>query len=715
MSIRKKMVPALSALFLCSLAALALPARGASVGGLIGPGANGGGWRFDLGREFPGAKGTQAFAAGGAARGPELRISADFAGGGQYVQSSREIDPSEVESLSFDVLPPEGARCIVLRLTDGSGQCHQVPFALDGKAAWRHIDFPLARFFAEGPSSVPKGMLWRVDHWGGANDGKWHQPLRGISVVVPVHALGSGKAGTFTVAGLALVTVPGRGRLSVSSPRFGALYGPEEKIVLDWKLEGRETARPRELVLSVRDWREREIFRRLVADRQDAGTISIEASDLNGRIGAFGVRLSVPGEETSGETWVARLSSKDRPKPCRWAGTGTHGWYGWASGDLRYLELVSAAGLGIVRDEIGWANVERKKGEYALPPKFEALVNELHRRGIRFNNLLNSPNPAYENPLDPEAFARYCAWHAKALGDRCDLYEIWNEPRNFHFFEGYRKSLGYGTDRGNEKAGWIEKFVAFSRGAADAIHAANPRADVALCAEDWWKFAARMLELGIARPGEIVSLHTYDHHRLRPEGDYFNETDGKAIFDYARAHGGVTRVAVTEDGWTTYLAGKDSSHAFVGNYPPSTYEEQARYLIRMYVLGRQNGLDYILQYDFRDDGMRRNYTEDNFGLVRHDFTPKPSFAAVAYMTRRIGESKPLGDVGDDHARYRLYKFADADGGTTYVAWSVNGEARIRLPEELNGCRTLVDIQGNETEADLSSGELTLGENPVYIK
>lgn len=39
-----------------------------------------------------------------------------------------------------------------------------------------------------------------------------------------------------------------------------------------------------------------------------------------------------------------------------------------------------------------------------------------------------------------------------------------------------------------------------------------------------------------------------------------------------------------------------------------------------------------MQYDFQDDGPRRDYTEHNFGMTFQNLTPKPSFAAVAFMT-----------------------------------------------------------------------------------
>ena len=182
------------------------------------------------------------------------------------------------------------------------------------------------------------------------------------------------------------------------------------------------------------------------------------------------------------------------------------------------------------------------------------------------------------------------------------------------------------------------------------------------------------------------------------------------------ANGGADRIAITECGWTTYDATGGGTHAAVGSYPSSTLVEQAQYVVRLYLLARQHGVEFACQYDFMDDGPRRDYTEHNFGLVRKDATPKPAFAAVAAMTRLIGDAAPLGSRSPDETAWRLYAFGLPGGRFVHAAWAVNGECAAVLPESLaSGSARCLDLMGNEIPMPLDAdGKLMLTERPIYI-
>ena len=665
--------------------------------------------RLNLGGEFPGAKGEVVRAEEAGVR--FVRLTADLARGayvGMDVACPMPEGSSKVR-LSYRLRTANDAPQLLFRFYDKTDQCHLQMRGVKASGDWQEAEFDL------GVSPA---------HWGKVSDGVVRLPAGGFLFGVQLRGAG-GRTGSLDLRDVKLVTAAGEETLAsyelrTSPGRFGALYRPDESVAIGWRIVRRSAdAAVPELEMKVADWQGRELLRRRIPAAAGRGSVTLSPADLGDRVGAFLVGFGVSGGSSAAtsETGFARLTTRENPKPCRWVGVGTHGSHGWGHGDFRYLDLLSAAGIGLVRDEISWAAVEQERGVYRLPENFDRLVAELHARGIRFNNLLNSGNPRYENPLDPDAFARYCAWHVKALGERCDLYEIWNEPHNFGFYREYQKRYGYGKDRdmrGDPSLPWIPHFVELSKKAAAAIRAANPKADVAVCAEDCWVLLKRMLELGIATTNEIVTIHNYDHGHYPPEGDWFNRTDGRELRETARANGGATRFATTEDGWTTYRGGTNGTYAFVGNYPPCTPEQQARYLVRMFLTGRQNGLEYISQYDFKDDGPKRSYTEHNFGIVREDYTPKPSFAALAYLTRRLGEAVPEGDAGADHAAYRLYRFREPGGRVTYVGWTVKGERKVTLPVELAGLCEIADLQGNVRKADLSSRELVLTENPVYL-
>lgn len=122
-------------------------------------------WKFLDGREFPGAKGTLALVKDQPAPGQyAMKLDADFSKGGAYVAAVRDLTEfgfQDVNALHLRV-KTENAAVIGIRLGDGTGQTHQkkdVSIPADGQ--WHDLVLK--------PGDIAGG-----EHWGGANDGKWH-------------------------------------------------------------------------------------------------------------------------------------------------------------------------------------------------------------------------------------------------------------------------------------------------------------------------------------------------------------------------------------------------------------------------------------------------------------------------------------------------------------------------------------------------------------
>lgn len=517
-------------------------------------------------------------------------------------------------------------------------------------------------------------------------------------------------------------------RAAILPDRFGALWYPGETATFrvetptDGALQGvsgvpdvpegvLQGAVPSAPVWRVTDWLGRDCASGTIAR---GNALAIPHDVLNWRFGAFRLALG------SNETWFAFLPSRE-VAPCDWVGTGTHAGHGWWKGDFRYLDLVAAAGLGVVRDDAIWDWHEKKRGDIVFTENFRAMVQALMVRGILFACVLNGKNDLYEDPLDADAFAHYAAAAATAareFGIDVRVFEIFNEPHNFHFPRVYLpEGMEYARFQCDPKALWVQKHAELTRKAADAIRAVLPDANVGVGSEDYWDLFKRMLaNAPIARKGDVVTIHPYDHFQPRPEGNWFFRDGGREVRETLLANGGADRIAITECGWTTYDATDGGAHAHVGNYPPSTLVEQAQYVVRLYLLARQHGVEFACQYDFMDDGPRRDYTEHNFGLVRKDATPKPAFAAVAAMTRLVGDAEPLGSRSPNEESWRLYAFRYPDESLVYAAWSVRGECSVALPESLvPGSARCLDLMGNEIPMPLDDdGKLTLTERPIYI-
>ena len=488
--------------------------------------------------------------------------------------------------------------------------------------------------------------------------------------------------------------------------RFGQVYLPDEVIVVKASLKSLRTdgAEPtmRLEKAVVTDWQDKEVL-----VKKCSGDITLTEDELKGRFGAFRVAFwgreqgagnGEQDEKKLGETWFARLTGES--KPVAWAGTGVHGW---STNTQRYA-LIAKAGLGTVRNDIpGWRGWEKEKGVYQCPRGFRETIDKMHSLGIEMNLILNSLNPLYGEKLDFDAFCNWIRYVVTHEGKDVDYYEVWNEPNNFYFGPKLRNTF-------------FPSFTKFSKQVVKTIREVKPEANIEVVAEDGQWHTTVFLGLGIATAKEIVSIHPYIHSKNpRPEAcDFYFRDDGRTIRS-AMASNGVTRVRMTEIGWTTYAADEHgkTEHWYVGCYPGVHFDQQAYYMIRAYLMARTYGVESMMQYDFQNDGPKRNYTEHNFGMVFQDCTPKPSYAAVAFMTRLLGEAKPLGFVGERDAKVStVCAFKLKDGRKAYAMWAYQDPVEAEIPVDVRG-GFIFDLMGNRSKLG-DRTKLTLTESPVYL-
>lgn len=146
-----------------------------------------GGWRIGLGKEFPGARGELRFAEQRFEGRPVLELDADFSDGGKYIEAATDLPNVPIDAVSFWLSAPVGADTIVMRLIDGSGQVHQFRLKISDRGGWQKIDFPLRRYFKTvGTPDAIRGVA-QYEKWSGANDSRWHQPGRYLTIHAAEH------------------------------------------------------------------------------------------------------------------------------------------------------------------------------------------------------------------------------------------------------------------------------------------------------------------------------------------------------------------------------------------------------------------------------------------------------------------------------------------------------------------------------------------------
>ena len=121
------------------------------------------GWSFDNGQEFAGATGELVEQPDGPEGRTFLRLTGNFTEGGSYVQMLRGLETGPITVIKLKVRTSHDCK-LITRLIDSTGQCHQgKPLKVSPDGEWQEI-------------VIDPALTTGGEHWGGANDGVWHDP-----------------------------------------------------------------------------------------------------------------------------------------------------------------------------------------------------------------------------------------------------------------------------------------------------------------------------------------------------------------------------------------------------------------------------------------------------------------------------------------------------------------------------------------------------------
>jgi hypothetical protein len=319
--------------------------------------------------------------------------------------------------------------------------------------------------------------------------------------------------------------------------------------------------------------------------------------------------------------------------------------------DNRELEMMQSLGASAVVWTPGeWATNEKRRGHYAFDPETLRVIHKIAEAKMSIIVGLFRRNDIYSNPLEPNAFARYCQWVATTLkGKPIAAYQIWNEPSNFDF-----RNIYGGSWNGRGDAPWVDKFSELSAMAARAIRSADPHAKIIV------SFDGPASVYGFRRhPQDFhdidgLSLHPYSF-KLPPEEVPYGGTaiylrDGVSIADSEGSLTSTIRIQ-TFDQPEQYLG--HSFEAWITEYGFPTCDlrsiqhyftcvspqTQAAYEIRGLILGFANGVKLWTTYELSDEGDNTSDVQQNFGLTKtahSGFARKPSFFAIQRTAHLLG-------------------------------------------------------------------------------
>lgn len=384
----------------------------------------------------------------------------------------------------------------------------------------------------------------------------------------------------------------------------------------------------------------------------------------------------------------------DLPPPVLPAGVGVNIHFN--RGHEADLDLIAAAGIKVVRMDLFWASIERKKGEYDWSA-YDELTANLEKRGLRPLYILNYSNPLYEEPVlsrDPvtgreqrdtaspqrpesvAAFARWAAAAAERYRGRRVIWEIWNEP-NIFFWKPKPDVTQYNT---------------LALATCRAIRAVDPQATLIgpATSEIPLKFLEEHFACGILDYLDGVSVHPYRNYANPPE---------TAAAEYAQLRALIARYAPPQKKDLPILS---SEWGYASHTQGVCLATQAAYTARQQLANLWAGVPLSIWYDWKNDGPDPDEREHNFGLVHTDLSPKPAYHALKTLTTELAgyRIERRLDCGR-HSDYALH-LRRAGQPEKLALWTTAEPHPVMLPVQRTGRIRLEAVTGFGTRFRLET-------------
>jgi hypothetical protein len=203
---------------------------------------------------------------------------------------------------------------------------------------------------------------------------------------------------------------------------------------------------------------------------------------------------------------------------------------------------------------------------------------------------------------------------------------------------------------------------------------------------------------------EIAPLTSFDYRAIHPyaEGEmpssaiaWGGKNMRRAFAIFGQGNDAKPLVA-TESGYHNGIA---TTHVIPGAQPGISERAGGRYFPRHFAEFWNAGFVRTFTYEFLDESLNPEDPEGNFGLLRHDLSPKPAFTAVANLISLLGESHwdrsllrwvrdtapdrafPLAIEGPTNIHHAL--LSRADGSIDLLLWQEVASYDPRTRQDLN--------------------------------
>ncbi len=445
---------------------------------------------------------------------------------------------------------------------------------------------------------------------------------------------------------------------------------------------------------------------KMTLDAFEQKTVKTEISSTEFGCNMFYVSaVDTSDSDTSGISREFSYINSPSQKNSKWGAT-IHTQYHYNSPET--VDIMAKSGMGYVRTGINWASYETAAGKYKIPDEYKNYFQKIKNSGMEMlTGVMGTNSNVYPTAIPPateqdlKIFGDYVYNFTKEMSPYSTHNEVWNE---------YNLE-GSGFNPNSEPP---EKYAEMLKTAYKQMKAVNPDSFVigfvtSGTPNAWIERVFKALD------GEdcfdAISVHPYSM-RISPE-------DGNLVSRIVLLKELMQKYGYDDkELWATEI-GWPNVNGYV------SVENQARYNVRTMLLNDAHDLfDRVLMYQVSDSGLREDYSEHHFGLVKSWFreldvpyAAKPAYAAMSNFNMKVGNAEFEKTIAEEKSFYAYkYKNGHESDKNIIVAGSYDGTYSMSLKL---GCDsvTVYDMYGNAKTVTGTNGDYTfvLGEDMCYIE
>ena len=353
-----------------------------------------------------------------------------------------------------------------------------------------------------------------------------------------------------------------------------------------------------------------------------------------------------------------------------------------------FASLAALAGVNWIRDRMSWGEVETQRGTFAEDTRYDSSASLAKKHGLNVLQVFHStPGWAIDKTLDGEhawnRFPRdlrdqyaFCKAMAQRFKGRTPAWEPWNEA-NISPFGGHT----------------IDEMCFLQKAAYLGFKAGDP--DLMVCWNVYAGSGSPLHTQGVIANETWPYFETYNIHSYSRPDRYLSE------FETAREGACGRPLWITECG----IRLRTDDDEPWGDLPCADGLRQAEFIAKSYASSLFGGVErhfFFILGNYIERGVQ-------FGLLRHDHTPRPGYVALAAVGRFLAGARCLGRLSPTVYAFRAYP--DGREQDVLIAWGTGDKGdKPTLPADLR-VEAVFDHLGRSLG---KTPPPTFGPEPVFV-